>query len=60
LSTDQSAMSLLYKPNTRQELLSDWLIYLSVLHVMGWSKINKRLLDMTPNQMLLDVCVEPE
>jgi len=53
-------MSILYKTNTRQELLFDWIIYVSVLHVMGWSKINKRILDMTPNEMLLDVCVEPE
>ena len=37
------------------ELLSDWLIYLTVLHMIGWSKLNERLPDMTLNRTLLDV-----
>ncbi len=37
------------------ELLSDWLIYLTVLHMIGWSMLNERLPDMTLNRILLDV-----
>jgi hypothetical protein len=35
-------------PSTSQELLSDWSIYLSVLHMIGWSMLNERLPDITP------------
>jgi hypothetical protein len=38
-----------------QELLSDLSIYLTVLHMIGRSKMNQWLNDMTPNRMLLDV-----
>jgi hypothetical protein len=41
----------------KQELSSDWSIYLSVLHMIGQSKINERLHDMIPN---LNVTVLPE
>ena len=37
--------------------LSDWSIYLTVLYMIGRSKMNERLPDMTPKGMLLDVCV---
>jgi hypothetical protein len=40
--------------------LSDWSIYLTILHMMGWSKMNERLHDITPNWMLLDVGVSPK
>jgi hypothetical protein len=43
-STDQSA---------------DFTIYLTVLHMIGRSKMNERLADMTPRGMMLDVCVSP-
>ena len=33
------------KPSTRQELLSDWSIYSTVLHITVQSKINERLHD---------------
>ena len=63
-STDQSAMNLLIlklsKLSTHQELLSDLSIYLTVLHMIGRSKMNQRLNDMTPNRMLLDVRVSPK
>jgi hypothetical protein len=42
------------------ELLSDWSIYLIVLHLIGRSKMNEKLHVMTPNSMLLDVSVSPE
>jgi len=54
-STDQSAMSLLF---ACQELSSDWLIYLTVLHTIGHSKMNESLSDITLNK-LLDVSVSP-
>ena len=44
------------RPPTRQEM-SDWLIYLTVLHMIGRSKMNDRLHGMTPSGMLLDVSV---
>jgi hypothetical protein len=50
-STDQSAMSLLFT--------ADFTIYLTVLHMIGRSKMNERLADMTPRGMMLDVCVSP-
>ena len=31
-----------------------------VLHMIGWSKMNERLPDMTPNRMLLGVSVLPQ
>jgi hypothetical protein len=43
------------KTDDMPELLSDWLIYLTVLHMIGWSKLNERLPDMTLNRILLDV-----
>jgi hypothetical protein len=50
LSTDQSAMSLLFfNPSTRQEKLYYWSVYLTILHMIGWSKMNERLPDMIPN-----------
>jgi len=30
------------KPSTQQELLSDWLLHLTVLHMIGRSKMNER------------------
>ena len=58
-STDQSATNLLNlkasKPSTHQKLLSDWSIYVTVLHMIRRSKINKRLPEMTPKEMLLDL-----
>ena len=44
-TTYQSAMNLLFflKPSTYQELLSDWLIYLTELHLIGRSKVNEWL-----------------
>jgi hypothetical protein len=45
---------------THQILLSDWLIYLTVLHMIGRLMMNARLHDVTPNRMLLDVCVSPK
>jgi hypothetical protein len=54
-SIDQSVNSLLLKT----EMLSDWSIYLTVFHMIGWSRINERLPDMTSNRMLLDVSVFP-
>lgn len=45
---------------TQRELLSNWWKYLSALHVIGQSKMNDRLPDMTPHRMLLDmfnVCI---
>jgi hypothetical protein len=45
----------LSKLSTHQELLSDLSIYLTVLHMIGRSKMNQWLNDMTPNRMLLDV-----
>ena len=60
-STDQSATCLLIlkvsKESTCQELMSYWSIYLTLFHMIGWSKMNKRLHNMTPNRMLLDVSV---
>jgi len=51
-STDQSVIGLLNlyvsNPSTCQELLSDWSIYLTVLDMIGWSKINESLLDFDP------------
>ena len=44
----------LSKLSTHQELLSDLSIYLTVLHMIGRSKMNQWLNDMTPNRMLLD------
>ena len=35
--------------------LSDWSTYITVLHMIGRSKMNERLHDMTPNGILLDV-----
>jgi hypothetical protein len=43
--------------HAKQELSSDWSIYLSVLHMIGQSKMNERSPDMTPNRMLLDISV---
>jgi hypothetical protein len=55
-STNQSAMSLLNlmisKPSTHQELISDWSIYLTVLHMIGLSKMSERLHDMTSISVL--------
>ena len=57
-STDQSAICLLNlkvsKESTRLELLSYWWIYLTVLHMIGRSKMNERLPDVTPNRILLE------
>ena len=50
LSTDQSAMSLLFlNPSTRQEKLYYWSVYLTILHMIGRSKMNDRLPDMILN-----------
>ena len=40
------------KPTTQwsQEILFDWSIYLTVLHIIGQSKMNERLHGMTPKQ----------
>ena len=53
-STDQSPISLtkvkVLKSSTRAVMLSDWSIYLTVLHMTGLSKINEmneRLPDVT-------------
>jgi hypothetical protein len=49
LNNDQSEMSLsnleVLKQSTQWEILSDWSIYLTVLHMNGWSiaKMNERL-----------------
>jgi hypothetical protein len=51
-STDQSAISLFFKPWIWHELIVDCSIYLTVLNMIGQSKMNERLLDMTPNRML--------
>ena len=48
------------KPNTHQEMLSDWSIYLSIFHKIGRSNMNKRLNNITSNRMLLDVSVLPK
>ena len=52
-STNQSVLSLLnlevWKLNTLGELLSDLSIYLTVLHMIGWSKMNERLHEMIPD-----------
>ena len=40
-----------------KELLCDLSIYFTALDAIGWSIINERLHDMTPNRMLLDVSV---
>ena len=40
-STDLSAMSL---PNLDEKLLSKWSIYLTALHMIGWSKMNESYL----------------
>jgi hypothetical protein len=48
------------KPNTHQEMLSDWSIYLTIFHKIGRSNMNKRLNNMTSNRMLLDVSVLPK
>ena len=45
------------KQGTCQELLPDWSIYLPFLHMIGRSKMNECLPDMTPNRILLDVSV---
>ena len=39
-------------------MLSDWSIYLIVLHMIG--QMTERLHDMTSNRMLLDVRVSPK
>jgi hypothetical protein len=39
-------------------MLSDWLIYLIVLHMI--EQMTERLHDMTSNRMLLDVRVSPK
>jgi hypothetical protein len=46
------AIDLVFKPCIRHELLSDSAIYLAVLYMIGQSKMNERLPDMTPNRML--------
>ena len=48
------------KPNTHQEMLSDWSIYLTIFHKIGRSNMNKRLNNITSNRMLLDVSVLPK
>ena len=45
-SNDQSGMSLL------EDFLSDWSIYLTVLHMIGWSKMNEIFPDVTPSVLL--------
>ena len=49
---DQSVMILLnlqvLNQSTLQELLSDWSVYLIILHMIGRSKINERSHHMTP------------
>ena len=53
-SSDQSAMNLLNiyvsRPSTHQERLFYWSIYLTVFHMIGRTKINERLCEMTPNR----------
>ena len=48
------------KLSTLQKLLSDLTIYLTVLHMIGWSKTNERLLDKSLKRDLLDVGLKPE
>jgi hypothetical protein len=48
------------KPSICQDLFSNWSIYLTALHMIGQSKMNERLHDMTPNEMLLDVSVSAQ
>jgi hypothetical protein len=38
-------------------MLSDWSIYLTLMHMIGQSKMNERSHDMTLNRKLLDVSV---
>ena len=45
--SDQPTEYLGNNPSTRQKLLFDWSVYLTVLHMIGRSKINERLHDMT-------------
>jgi len=49
-----------YSTHLSNKLFSDWPIYLTVLHMIGRSKMNKRLHDMTPNGVLSDVNVLPK
>jgi len=37
--------------------LFDWSVYLNVFNMIGWSKMNESLHDMTINGMFLDVSV---
>ena len=61
VSIDQSAMSQLNlqasKPSTRQELLSNWSVYLTVLRIIEPSKMNKGL---TRNGILLENSLLPK
>jgi hypothetical protein len=59
LSTDQSVMSDESKLSTHQQLLTDWSIYLSVLHMIGQLEMNDRLHDTTSNRILLDANISP-
>ena len=47
------------KLSTHQQLLTDWSIYLSVLHMIGQLEMNDRLHDTTSNRILLDANVSP-
>ena len=42
-STNQSAISLPFKTCTRQELLSDWSVYSTVLHMIGRAMMKESL-----------------
>ena len=48
------------KTSTHKEPLSDWSVYLTVLYMIGLSKINDRLADMTSTECFLDVSVSRE
>jgi hypothetical protein len=43
------------KPPTCPKSLTNFSIYLTVVHIIGWLKRNERLLDVTLHGILLDV-----
>ena len=57
--TDRSTVNfLILKLITHQQMYSDWSIYLTVCLLYDWMvKMNKRLHDMIPYELLLDVTV---
>jgi hypothetical protein len=59
INNDEPTKYWCFKLSKRLELLSDWLIYLTILDMIGRSKMNERLPDMTSSEMLLDISVSP-